>query len=894
VLGESVLERETASWFGTRAYGEATRAYDLASVAVAESDNAGGAFLSFSSLTRPESRFDVKLGTTRRARTLALSRLKRWWSAPALSVPLETQFLFLEVDTSPHTLYVMLLPLLSDDGRFRCSLWDAAAADASSSSGKKKKKLVLRARCESGDASARTTAMEAALWVGGVFAEDAASAAYHLLDRGLVAASKRKQFAFRPLKHKASPLKTPFVQGLGWCTWDACYSAVDAQQIDLGLETLSAHGARVRRLIVDDGWMQLDREPPTATTLHDEGSALMSGQTLTGLSVSDTVASHLYDKVDEEDKVTGSLAKLGFMALHEAFTTWLGKAYATYVESGRDDSVPVALWRCAAAATPLRDALVHFYDEHTDFTRRLKWPPEPHAVKFGGVEGFAAFVKNIVRGKHGVDCVAVWHAVAGHWGGVDGFPKSGDAETVCSRAAPHLRYVEPSIAWDPASLKGTTTPTTSDGIARLYDDLYAMLDRCGVDGVKADAQSGVAPMGHARGGGPRSVAMFVTAMEDAAKRHFLQKKTTEEEHRSRCLPVTNCMCHSTENLYSYAATSLARASDDFYPRDPASWWFHLTACAYNSIFLGGIAWPDWDMFQSKHPAAWTHAAARAVSGSPVTVSDAPGAHDADVLRALALPSGETLVAIAPGRVAADCLFKDVASDGETALKIVAPSNACGAAVAGLFNVQGSRWCRDARRYVTTTTETSSLKASLQPGDLLPAFQHELLEEKKDREAAKSAEAILTTAFTRPNLSRSNFVGPGKPRKTPKRSPFVGYAFSRGAVVDFRDTARLDVELKAPGDFEVVAVAPLRTAASDGTQWAPLGLLDMLNGGGAVLDVDEFHDGGLVTVRGPGRFALFADREPHRVDGAHSSYDDHTRLVTVRLAQGRLHRLRFIW
>ena len=49
--------------------------------------------------------------------------------------------------------------------------------------------------------------------------------------------------------------------------------------------------------------------------------------------------------------------------------------------------------------------------------------------------------------------------------------------------------------------------------------------------------------------------------------------------------------------------------------------------------------PDWDMFQSKHPAAEAHAAARAVSGAAVYVSDYPGNHDFDLLKKLvrALP-----------------------------------------------------------------------------------------------------------------------------------------------------------------------------------------------------------------------------------------------------------------
>ena len=43
-------------------------------------------------------------------------------------------------------------------------------------------------------------------------------------------------------------------------------------------------------------------------------------------------------------------------------------------------------------------------------------------------------------------------------------------------------------------------------------------------------------------------------------------------------------------------TAVARASDDFYPRDPASSTPHISACAFLSLFLSPLVQPDWDMF----------------------------------------------------------------------------------------------------------------------------------------------------------------------------------------------------------------------------------------------------------------------------------------------------------
>lgn len=59
-------------------------------------------------------------------------------------------------------------------------------------------------------------------------------------------------------------------------------------------------------------------------------------------------------------------------------------------------------------------------------------------------------------------------------------------------------------------------------------------------------------------------------------------------------------------------------------QDPASHTVHVASCAYNSLFMGELFVPDWDMFQSRHPMALYHAAARAVGGCAVYVSDHPG------------------------------------------------------------------------------------------------------------------------------------------------------------------------------------------------------------------------------------------------------------------------------
>lgn len=46
----------------------------------------------------------------------------------------------------------------------------------------------------------------------------------------------------------------------------------------------------------------------------------------------------------------------------------------------------------------------------------------------------------------------------------------------------------------------------------------------------------------------------------------------------------------------WSDTAVARASDDFYPKDPASSKPHISTCTFIGLFLAPLVQPDWDMF----------------------------------------------------------------------------------------------------------------------------------------------------------------------------------------------------------------------------------------------------------------------------------------------------------
>jgi len=255
----------------------------------------------------------------------------------------------------------------------------------------------------------------------------------------------------------------------------------------------------------------------------------------------------------------------------------------------------------------------------------------------------------------------------------------------------------------------------------------------------------------------------------------------------------------------------------------------LVNVAYNSLFIGEICLPDWDMFHSKHESAQLHAAARAIGGCPVYVSDAPGQHDATLLKKLVLPDGTVVRAQLPGRPTRDCLFADVGKDGTSALKIW-NQNSCGGVV-GAFHVQGVAWNLDTHENEVLHDAPPPLRAVVKAHDV---------------ESLRDIEGSF--AVWR------------------HRSGTLDVLRSGDASVEDHLNHR---------EWEIYTIAPVQTNYN-GVAWAPIGLTDMINSGGALLQVDPLEqittsniEGAPKTrarlqSRGPGLFVAFCQPGPLRV------------------------------
>jgi len=798
-------------------------------------------------LSESSSQIDVPIAKLDCHRLLSAGRCKLWWMTPefgstAADITPETQFLLVEIREGGP--YAMILPLISE-GRFRGTLRSAPNPSSDADT--------LWLRMESNSDAVSAASVPSALLV------EASWDLYGLVDKAVARAASLSGGS-KPLAEKEIP---PSVDVFGWCTWDAFYSQVSAKGIREGLQSLRKGGVTPRLLVIDDGWQQTEVDEEQRRMFGDEAEQMEEvidaerkalqkeatdlATTEGGSAVASATQSLMFME-DEEDaegrkrRITQSFEevtrlpkdsnevqpwfkKVGnfVVARFDNCLGWalgIGEAafirfYQRVIDPAPPGSRRVEFWTWLATG-PLRMAMLQFYMATGDFTRRLtdvsanaKFATPASGPRSQGVEANLRAVVTSLKEEFDIKYVYCWHGLPGYWGGISPESKTMErfkSQVVAAAVSPGVLEVEPAMAWAPSALAGIGVVQDFQG---LYNAMHGYLADQGIDGVKVDCQAGVGLM-PSPGGSAANSAEIQYCLEESVKKHF------PGNH------IINCMCHSSENFYRFLDSAVARACDDFYPLDVASHTTHIANSAFNSVFLGALVQPDWDMFQSEHPANLLHAAARAVSGGAVYVSDKPGRHDFDLLRRLVLPDGCVLRANLPGRPTVDTVFCDVMRDGKTLLKVWNRNNCSG--VVGVFNVQGSSWDRDRRKFHTHNKHPPTLATRVRVQDVQPhSAQH-----------------------------------PAPHRK------FIAYCSNSGRLERVVDDAASGVwvELLA-GGCEVVTIAEV-TKVSE-VEVAPVGLTGMLNPGGAVTSASfrQSKEGPLAEIgfHGCGDFMVAVNAPP---------------------------------
>ena len=690
--------------------------------------------------------------------------------AQARDIPFDTQFLLIEIEEDEN--YALMLPMV--DNGFRAFLHYGDDSD-----------IEIICAAESGDAAVASKEMRA-LYVA------VGDNPFDLIKKSFADVAETTG-TFQTLDEKKLP---PSVDDFGWCTWDAFYSKVNPEGILEGVEALRNAGVPPRTLILDDGWQQVDPKP---------SDWLLKGP-------------------DEEiNKKNANFVKSATQMCMNTFVRKVTVFYEKFVRTAPDGSLGNKVWKILSK-TVLKPGLWDFFDTETDFNRQLSGFDAN--FKFEKGDNRAEDSENTLRGlvsklkgKLGVKSVYCWHALHGYWRGVSeelGRKVGLNVKNIHPQPSKSLRRLEPQSAWDPVSLFGVGVMTTQSDLKKFYELIHTPLVEAGIDGVKVDVQSGVSAAGDGVSGRPHISKLYTMAMEDSVSKRFAAGNGA-----ANCI---NCMCHSTENLYRYRVTSVARASEDFFPGRPESHTAHLVNVAYNSLFIGEICLPDWDMFHSLHESAELHGAARAIGGCPVYVSDEPGKHNPQLLQKLVLPDGSILRAKQPGRPTRDSLFVDVTADETSALKIWNQNSYGG--VVGAFNVQGVQWNFNTHENEVLNPLPPRVYAQVKPYDI------------------ESMRKISS-------------------------GPFVAWQHRSSNLEFLTDGKSVTTAALGHRDWEIFTIVPVQM--DENLMWAPIGLSDMMNSGGAIQSAgaiirDESSSIRCATIetRGPGRFIAFTNVPPSRV------------------------------
>jgi len=270
----------------------------------------------------------------------------------------------------------------------------------------------------------------------------------------------------------------------------------------------------------------------------------------------------------------------------------------------------------------------------------------PNPAKFPN--GFKSLTSKL-KSQYGLKHVGIWHAYDGYWNGINADSKLGE------------RYKRELFTWTQnervdASSKAITysfIKPESDSLKAFYDTWHKYLVNEGFDFIKVDNQLVSERM---------SVDTY-PIWTIAEKMHEALYASTFKNFNGA---IINCMDMTNDAFYNFGKSAVARTVEDYFPERDGGVGYklekggaaaHVLMALYNSLYFSQMVYTDFDMFESNNTYGSFHAAARAISGGPVYVTDTPGKQKFEVLWPLIDASGRIIRADRPAMLTEDCLFQ---------------------------------------------------------------------------------------------------------------------------------------------------------------------------------------------------------------------------------------------
>ncbi|KAK4738028.1 hypothetical protein R3W88_001725 [Solanum pinnatisectum] len=767
----------------------------------AHSTSSKGGFLGFTK-DDPSHHMMNSLGKFTDRDFLSIFRFKTWWSTQWVGnsgsdLQMETQWVLLDVPEIKS--YVIIIPII--EGKFRSALHPGTNGH-----------VVICA--ESGSSQVKASSFGAIAYV------HVSDNPYTLMKEAYTSLRVYLN-TFKLLEEKSVP---SLVDKFGWCTWDAFYLTVEPAGVWHGVKEFSQGGVSPRFLIIDDGWQSInfDHQEP-----HEDAKNLVLGGTQM------TARLHRLDEGEKFRKYKGG-ALLGpnpplfdpnkpKMLISKAIEIeHAEKARDKAIQSGVSD---LSLFEIKIEKLKKELDEIFGGDQENSLQSMCK---DGEELEFNSEDsGMKAFTRDLRTHFKGLDDIYVWHALCGAWGGVRPGTTHLNSKIIACKLSQGLDGTMDDLAVIKI-VEGGIGLVHPDQAGDFYDSMHSYLSEVGITGVKVDVIHTLEYVSEEYGG----------RVELAKKYYDGLSKSLAKNFNGSGLISSMQQCNDFF-LLGTKQISLGRVGDDFWFQDPNGdpngvYWLqgvHMIHCAYNSMWMGQIIQPDWDMFQSDHVCAKFHAGSRAICGGPVYVSDSLGGHDFDLLTKLVYPDGTIPKCQYFALPTRDCIFKNPLFDGKTILKIWNFNKYGG--VIGAFNCQGAGWDPKEKRIKGYSNCYRPMKGSVHVNDI----EWDQLIEASEMGKAEEYVVYLNQA----------------------EKLFLTKATS--------DTIPMSLE---PSTFEIFSFVPIKQLSSI-AKFASIGLTNMFNSGGAIQEVqyEEANGDGAnyvsakVEVKGGGSLLAYTNVLPNK-------------------------------
>lgn len=283
------------------------------------------------------------------------------------------------------------------------------------------------------------------------------------------------------------------------------------------------------------------------------------------------------------------------------------------------------------APLPMRWMLVDMGYEELDNQRLVSFQPDKKNFP-NGLEALAS-----LKSENGVRWLGLWWHMSGFHGGVSPDHKISELEG-------HLEQT--GSRWLPKF-----NQESSD---LFYQTRAKQAKAAGIDFLKVDYQT--------------NNFNYQVGQKNPIQAMSYQHRALEKAWQDNFDGLTNCIAQHHIHLFKQEKSAVIRTSKDFFSSISNNRDITIQNLR-NSIYVGNTHWPDYDMFISSFQTGKANAELRALSGSPLYVSEEIRKINFEYISPATWSDGSLLRPIAPGTLTPDGFFEKPETAG---LRVVAP------------------------------------------------------------------------------------------------------------------------------------------------------------------------------------------------------------------------------